>query len=52
MTFSDVTWSPPLLQRLARAIRERVQRLHELRGRLLQVPPIDTRDLKDLYLNP
>jgi hypothetical protein len=52
MTFSDVTWSPPLLQRLASAIRERLQRLRDLRSRLLRVPEPDGRDLRDLYLNP
>jgi hypothetical protein len=52
MTFSDVTWSPSMLQRLARAIRERIQRFHELQGRLLQVPELEEHDLRDRYLNP
>jgi hypothetical protein len=52
MTFSDVTWSPPLLQRLARVIRERLQRLHDLRVRLLRVPELEGRDVRELYLNP
>jgi hypothetical protein len=52
MTPSIATGFPPLLQRLARVIRERLQRLHDLRIRLLRVPEPDRRDLRDLYLNP
>jgi hypothetical protein len=49
MTPSGVKWFSSLLQRLATAIRERFQHVHD---RLRLVPELKGRDLEDLYLNP
>jgi hypothetical protein len=49
MTPSRVKWFSSLLQRLAAAIRERFQHVHD---RLRLVPELEGRDLEDLFLNP
>ena len=52
MSASRFMQSAPLFGWLVNVIRQRLQRLDDLRVRLLRVPELGERDFRDLYLNP